>query len=1069
MAIVPVAKPEDIVAPIESPSVAKANDYQKIAVDGASFGNTTALAFANFGKDLESTGQGLGAQAVAAAELNNETTARDASTKAMADIATTAADFFSKKGQNAVDAYPQFMSTLQSMNKDTVDGMTNPSARNMLGHAMAPVMRHYTEAAANHLKSEQVSSSILSSTSRVSALTDQAAMFRNDPNKVEDYIAGVAGEMRNLAQIQGWDAATLDDKTRKVTGDAYRKVIEGLAVDNPAAAQSMFVRVRDKLDANDALKISEFLKPKVEKAGDEAWLASNVSYTGSLPRNVNPDKLWDAQTYQESHNQQFDKSGAPLTSRAGAVGASQIMPDTAMDMGKSLGVKLDTQEEKDAFMKRVGSDEGYNRTLGKAYMSRMLATYGDPTLALAAYNAGPGRVDGWLKSIGDPRTGAISTEDWIAKIPFDETRGYVRNITNAVGSDLGTGTLQHPPREDLIKQALNSSGDLETQLRRLTLANRYIGLLDHRDTQARADLTHEIENNIAPALHQGQEGIEIPESRIRTTFPKEQAETMIANLKYTQMSGQMFKSVAMASPDELQSIRDDLISGQGIMSGMLKGKSALLGGTGAPVNGRLAEADSALGLTPQEKFLYQTHLNNLQGNGKIVQPNGAVSSLLQMSFEQDGKTYNIPTVWGGKQLSADASIAEAKKIGLDKFPAYGSTAEAEARYGKMHDFIEKDTTDYLDSQSGGPQADVRLRQQMAQELQARVQQRQEALRTDPASYVASNDPAVRANLQAVIAGTDPNALQAYATATLASQARLGVPEGRQLLLPLSYIDTLANKFKTEDPSKDDPGLAIQSMAQQWGTFWPKVYGELVTKGKLPDEAAITAVLDAPGQAQVRQDYVRAWQAAGKRGEQKLEDAIDPSIKGDINKGIDSQLSDFRATILVPGISAAQNVEAYTQFRNGVKLLASYYALQGETDGARAVKKAIDGMVGAKWDLAETFRTPKGMVSQTENAMSQVERGLTIDNVRDPGAEAGSKEAALDPKKRTELWLGGKKLWVNNEAGDGVVMRVQARDGSVMPIYNQAGQRIELKFSDIAKSPAAPITPTPSAVGLTGIP
>ena len=79
-------------------------------------------------------------------------------------------------------------------------------------------------------------------------------------------------------------------------------------------------------------------------------------------------------------------------------------------------------------------DAGYSIMLGDAYFRRMLEYFGGSyPLAVAAYNAGPGNVNKFLRANGDPRGGGIDWIDWIERIPLTETRGYVQHVLeNAV-------------------------------------------------------------------------------------------------------------------------------------------------------------------------------------------------------------------------------------------------------------------------------------------------------------------------------------------------------------------------------------------------------------------------------------------------------------------------------------------------------------------------------------------------------------------------------------------------------------------------------------------------------------
>ena len=133
-----------------------------------------------------------------------------------------------------------------------------------------------------------------------------------------------------------------------------------------------------------------------------------------------PASLWAAQIGQESGGKQFGKDGKPLTSKAGAIGVAQVMPGTAPEAAKLAGLPFDER--------RYQQDAGYNEQLGQAYMAKQLQTFGgDQAKALAAYNAGPGRVTALVAKYGD---------NWLQYAP-DETKGYVKNILAKAGRNQG--------------------------------------------------------------------------------------------------------------------------------------------------------------------------------------------------------------------------------------------------------------------------------------------------------------------------------------------------------------------------------------------------------------------------------------------------------------------------------------------------------------------------------------------------------------------------------------------------------------------------------------------------------
>jgi hypothetical protein len=118
--------------------------------------------------------------------------------------------------------------------------------------------------------------------------------------------------------------------------------------------------------------------------------------------------------------------------------------------------------------------------------------------------------------------------------------------------------------------------------------------------------------------------------------------------------------------------------------------SGAIVGQGRPQNLRLNQVSQDLNLTPQEQFLYQHHLDNLVGPGGVTNADGSRSTVLQMSTERDGQTYNLPTVWNGQELDPQVAKDLVGQTGWNRFPAYPDENTAEARYQAMHRYMDAD-------------------------------------------------------------------------------------------------------------------------------------------------------------------------------------------------------------------------------------------------------------------------------------------------------------------------------------------------------------------------------------------
>lgn len=222
---------------------------------------------------------------------------------------------------------------------------------------------------------------------------------------------------KTVAKEQAFDRREMVQAVRILNGAGFRAETDAFldALSEEVVTPEDYLLVADlALAVNHNHKSVRLAKKGLQKG----ILMMDQAYPTILRRMKKVDAEWalvHALIRQESAFD--DQARSPV----GARGLMQLMPATAKQVAQKYKMTVNTDW--------LTSNPDYNIRLGSLYLQQMLDRFGGSyPLALAAYNAGPSRVDQWLKEYGDPRNGKIDMIDWIEMIPFEETRNYVQRV-----------------------------------------------------------------------------------------------------------------------------------------------------------------------------------------------------------------------------------------------------------------------------------------------------------------------------------------------------------------------------------------------------------------------------------------------------------------------------------------------------------------------------------------------------------------------------------------------------------------------------------------------------------------
>ena len=135
-------------------------------------------------------------------------------------------------------------------------------------------------------------------------------------------------------------------------------------------------------------------------AATDAALDRWQGFIAEASRRFGVPEAWIRAVMQAESGGRSTLNGRPITSRAGAMGLMQVMPDTYEEMRRTHRLGPDPH------------DPRANILAGTAYLRAMFDRYGYPGL-FAAYNAGPERYDEYLR---DGRPLPAETRTYLATV-----------------------------------------------------------------------------------------------------------------------------------------------------------------------------------------------------------------------------------------------------------------------------------------------------------------------------------------------------------------------------------------------------------------------------------------------------------------------------------------------------------------------------------------------------------------------------------------------------------------------------------------------------------------------------
>ena len=372
-------------------------------------------------------------------DRENETWARDTSTKLMLDMNSAAEQYRKLEGTDATKGYDAHVQALEAMRNKALGTAPSPAAAKMLADQSSFVLGRLVAGSQAYSAQQFKAGQERSHTAAASAITTTAVNQQNDPTMIRQSEAAIRRTGLELAAARGLHGADADAAAAVEVGKFYKTLLTDMAAGDVGKARTLFDQVKGRMDGASQAAISQMLKTNGDsQAANRAAMESYAP--GAAPTGDYADRIIQRESGNRPDMKDPGSSAAGYGGFINATWTGFARANPAMFAGKTP-----------AEIQAMRSDRNLARQAIDWYAEQntpvLRAAGVEPTKAnLAVAHVGPGNAIKIIKADPNAMASTVLPADVMAANPAWQrmTAGQLRHALSA-GFDNGPAPAPGPP------------------------------------------------------------------------------------------------------------------------------------------------------------------------------------------------------------------------------------------------------------------------------------------------------------------------------------------------------------------------------------------------------------------------------------------------------------------------------------------------------------------------------------------------------------------------------------------------------------------------------------------------